>query len=218
MRTQIVKDLNRCRCRLKSHLYFYGIEYPLQFENIKTHWSKKFLNWIEALTMPDISGKIVIDLLLSEVRELRKLLLEANTHMRTMSKSDKYSRRAEILTSVPGVGIITAMNILTELEDINRFSNFDRFCSFVGLVPSTCSSGEKEKVRGITFRVHRLRKMIIECAWVAIGRDPAMSKSYLDYRHRMEANKAIIRIARKMLCRIYSLLKNDQIYEPGKVS
>ena len=105
MRTQIVKDLNRCRCRLKSHLYFYGIEYPLQFKNIKTHWSKKFLNWIEALTMPDISGKIVIDLLLSEVRELRKLLLEANTHMRTMSKSDKYSRRAEILTSVPGVGI-----------------------------------------------------------------------------------------------------------------
>lgn len=218
MRTQIIKDLNRCRHRLKSHLYFYGIDYPPQFETVKSHWSNKFMSWIESLVMADASGKIVIDILLSEVRELRKLLLEANTHMRNLSENEKYSRQTAILTSVPGIGIITAMNILTELEDINRFSSFDRFCSFVGLVPSTCSSGEKESVRGITFRGHRLRRMIIESAWVAIGRDPVMSKSYLDYRRRMDANKAIIRVARKMLCRIYSLLKNDQLYEPGRVS
>jgi transposase len=217
MRSQIVKDLNRCRCRLKALLYFYGIAYPAQFENVKSHWSKKFMSWIESLNMPDNSGKIVVNMLLSEVKELRKLLLDANTHMRNLSKTEKYQSSADILTSVPGIGITTAMNILTEIEDINRFKSFDHFCSFVGLVPSTCSSGEKESVRGITFRGHRLRKMIVESAWIAAYRDPAISKSYLEYRKRMESNKAIIRVAKKLLNRIYSLLKNKRLYETGKI-
>lgn len=217
MRSQIVKDLNRCRCRLKALLYFYGIAYPIQFDNIKSHWSKKFMSWLESLEMPDNSGKIVVDMLLSEVKDLRKLLLDANTHMRNLSKTDKYQSSADILTSVPGIGITTAMNILTEIEDINRFKSFDHFCSFVGLVPSTCSSGEKEGVRGITFRGHRLRKMIVESAWIAAYKDPAMSKSYLEYRKRMESNKAIIRVARKLLSRIYSLLKNKKTYETSKI-
>lgn len=217
MRTQVVKDLNRCKCRLKSFLYFHGIEYPPQFDRVNSHWSRKFMSWVESLIMPDSSAKIVINLLLSQVKELRSLLLEVNTHMRDLSKSDKYKLSAEILTSVPGIGITTAMNIITEVEDINRFGNFDRFCSFVGLIPSTCSSGDKEGVRGITFRGHRLRRLIVEASWIAVGKDPALSKSYLDYRRRMEANKAIIRIARKLLSRVYSLLKNKQLYETSRV-
>jgi len=218
MRSQIVKDLNRCRCRLKSYLYFFGIEYPEQFAKVQSHWSRAFIAWIETLQISDESGKIVLNLLLSEVKKLRKLLLEVNTHIRNLSRSEKYCQPGNILLSIPGVGITTAMNILTELEDINRFKNFDSFCSFVGLIPSTCSSGEKETVRGITFRGHRLRRIIVESAWIAARRDPALSHSFSLYSRRMESNKAIIRIARKLLSRIYSTLKNKQLYQTGRVA
>lgn len=217
-RCQIVKDLNRCRCRLKSYLYFHGIEYPEQFCKIQHHWSRAFISWIESLEIANGSGKTVLNLLLQEVKELRRLLLETNMHIRILARSEKYKELANILLSIPGIGMTTAMNILTELEDINRFKSFDCFCSFVGLIPSTCSSGEKETVRGITFRGHRLRRMIVESAWIAARQDPALSHSFSGYCRRMEVNKAIIRVARKLLSRIYSTLKNKQLYQTGKVA
>ena len=105
------------------------------------------------------------------------------------------------------------MIILTEIETINRFSNIDQLCGFIGLVPSTDTSGDKEKIGDITPRGHSiLRSAIIESAWIAAGHDPALNKSYHVYCNRMEANKAIIRIARKLTSRISFVLKNNQPY------
>ncbi|MCX6309584.1 MAG: transposase [Bacteroidia bacterium] len=41
-----------------------------------------------------------------------------------------------------------------EVEDINRFPNADKFASFIGLIPMSHSSGEKDKIGSITFRSH----------------------------------------------------------------
>ncbi len=62
----------------------------------------------------------------------------------------------------------------------------------------------------ITPRGHSvLRGAIIESAWMAARIDPALNKSYHEYCSRMEPNKAIIRIARKLLSRIRFVLKNN---------
>lgn len=75
---------------------------------------------------------------------------------------------AWILT-IPGIGLINAMFILTEVEDIDRFPNADKFASFIGLIPMSHSSGEKDKIGSITFRSHDyLRSAFIESAWVTI--------------------------------------------------
>jgi len=103
------------------------------------------------------------------------------------------------------------MIILTELETINRFESFDKLCSFIGLIPTTHSSGEKENIGEITHRGNSfLRGALVESAWIAARMDLALNKSYHDYCKRMEANKAIIRIARKLLNRIRFVLKNNQ--------
>src|ERR1035438_1691408 len=115
----------------------------------------------------------------------------------------------DLLISVAGVGFITAISILTELENINRFGNIDSLCGFVGLVPSKHSSGEKDRTGDITNRGHNvLRHALIESAWVAARLDPVLLKSYISYCKRMEPNKAIIRIAKKLLNRISYVLKN----------
>ena len=48
------------------------------------------------------------------------------------------------------------MTILTEIETIDRFTNLDKMCGYIGLVPSTRSSGEKEKPGDITPRGHKM--------------------------------------------------------------
>ena len=66
----------------------------------------------------------------------------------------------------------------------------------------------------ITFRSnHHLRAMLVESAWVAARQDPALMRAYHEYCKRMEPNKAIIRITRKLVNRIQFVLKNQQSYK-----
>ena len=131
-----------------------------------------------------------------------------------MSQSERYKKNGELLLSIPGIGLVTAMSFLTEIEDILRFENIDKFCSFVGLIPMTSSSGERDVVGNLTKRQNKiLRSLIIESSWIAIRNDPALMMAYQKLIKRMEPTKAIIRIAKKMLNRIRYVLKSQEIYE-----
>ena len=107
---------------------------------------------------------------------------------------------------------------MTHIETIDRFKNTDYLASYVGLIPNSHSSGESENKGEMTFRgqIH-LKKGLIESAWVASRIDPALTHSFIQLCKRMEPNKAIIRIARKLLNRIYYTLKKKHKYEYGMV-
>jgi len=213
-RRALVRDLVRFKLRIKSFLNFYGIEYPEEIKTSGKYWSNRFLDWLGELPMQEESGRQALDILVSEAKTQKKLLKEVTSQIKQLSESDRYSKRSKILRTVPGIALINAMAILTEVEDINRFPNAERFASFIGLIPMTRSSGEKEKVGEITFRSHDfLRCMFVESAWVAIRLDPALLMAYQKLVRRMEPNNAIIRIAKKLANRTYSVLKYDKPYE-----
>lgn len=212
-RAMLAKDLTRYKNRIKSFLHFRGIELPEAFNKPKSYWSNRFTKWLEDLEIPEPSGKASLNALLIQINHTRASVLLVTRQIRELAKSDRYRDRQKFLQSIPGIGILTAMIILTEIETIDRFANVDQFCGFIGLVPSTDSTGDHEVIGDITPRGHSvLRSAIIESAWVAARLDPALIKSYHDYCKRMEPNKAIIRIARKLISRIRFVLKNNQPY------
>lgn len=57
----------------------------------------------------------------------------------------------KLLHLIHGIGPITAITLLTEIIDLSRFKNTDHLASFVGLVPGSHSSGEKDKNTEMTF-------------------------------------------------------------------
>jgi len=165
-RSMLVQDLTRNKNRIKSFLYFHGIKFPASFENAKTHWSNRFINWLEAIELKEDSSKATLSLLISEGKKLRGTILDVTGRIKELSQTESYREQEALLRSVPGIGAITAMIILTEIETITRFSNTDHFHSFVGIVPSTRSSGEMHVVGEITPRGHgTLRSAIIESSW-----------------------------------------------------
>jgi len=102
---------------------------------------------------------------------------------------------------------------LTELIDIDRFSRFDKLAGFVGLVPSTRSSGDKDRIIGLSNRFNKyLRTILIEAAWVAVRKDPALVLSFSKLTKRMSKQKAIIRIAKKLLSRMDHVWRNRTKY------
>lgn len=217
-RKTLVKEINRYKSRSKSFLYYYGIKVPIELERDSIHWSKRYSVWLRGLKFETEDSRVTLDSLLDTVDHLRGKLLEINRRLRNLEKQGDYCDRITLLKTVPGIGLITSMTIITELENIERFRTIDKLSSYVGLLPSTNSSGENEKVGKISSRSNRqLRNMLIESAWVAIRQDPALMMSYGELRQRMEANKAIIKIAKKLLSRIRHVLKNNEPYEKGIV-
>lgn len=150
------------------------------------------------------------------MKDQRALLLRLNRQIRELSRTDTYKKNLEFLISIPGIGPLTAMKLLTELETMERFETFDQLASFVGLVPSTRSSGQNEISTGITRRRNSsLRAALIESAWIAIRNDPAMLAFYQKHCKSMMGNKAIVRVAKKLLNRIRHTLQAQELYEKG---
>ncbi|WP_316848625.1 IS110 family transposase [Pedobacter psychrodurus] len=114
------------------------------------------------------------------------------------------------------MGQITALLFITEIGDINRFRELDDLFSYLGLVPKVYGSGNKEHVLGMTHRAHhQLREKLIEASWTEVRLDPAMKMAFAHYCKGMGKNKAIIKIARKMLNRVRFVMKSQYSYVPA---
>jgi transposase len=217
-RRTISKEIVRTKNRIKSHLYYFGIEIPAPYAQ-KSYWSKRFSTWLGELELPIESAKRVLNEHLEMSEILRKKQYLMNKEIKRLAEKEIYKENYIFLLSVPGIGPLTAMMILTELVDIHRFKNTDNLCSYIGFIPMTHSSGENEKTGSITMRQNSiLRRAIVESSWVAIRNDPALILAYRNLVKRMDPQKAIIRIAKKLVNRILYVLKNKQFYVQAVVS
>jgi transposase len=217
-RRTLVKEINRYKSRTKSFLYYHNIRIPNELEKGSTHWSKRYTDWLKTLSLGSEYSNRTLSSIMETVEHLRGQLLQIERRLRQIEKASEYSQTISLLRTVPGVALITSLTIITEIENIERFSSLDKLCSFVGLVPSTNSSGDHERVGNITPRSNKqLRSMLIESAWIAIRQDPALMMRYGELRQRLDSNKAIVKIAKKLLSRIKHVLKNKEPYEKGIV-
>ena len=129
----------------------------------------------------------------------------------------QYKKDYYLYKSVPGIGGITASAIIAELGDIRRFNRLDELAAIVGLVPGMYQSSENKISLGMTKRSnHQLRSLLVEASWVAVRTDMALQQYYRQHAHK-EPNKAIIKVAHKLLSRIRAVIISGVPYQMGVV-
>ncbi|MGL6266400.1 MAG: IS110 family transposase, partial [Chitinophagaceae bacterium] len=216
-RTRLVWDQTRCKSRIHHMLMFSGIGLG-EFDGTK-YWSARFITFLQDLDCRSLHLRQSLNFALEEYVQIRKLILESTRAIRILSRQTIYADIQRVLQSIPGVGMINAMIMMTEIQDMNRFSNHIRLCSYAGIVPDKVGSGEIEKTRGITHRSNNyLRPAIIESCWTLVRLDPAMLALYNKYCQKMHENKAIIKIANIFLRRMRMLWFKKQEYVKGVLS
>jgi transposase len=216
LRYQLVKDQARMKNRIKGFLLFYGKRIPENYEMV--NWSGNFIKYLEELDFNSSIGKETLQEYLTELKEKKLRISKIIKSLRSSVKEYGSEEIIKKLCSIPGIGFLSAVTLLVELIDINRFKKTDELCSYVGLIPSVDSSGQKEKVLGLNGRHNKyLRNLLLESAWVAVRKDPALTLQFNKLSSRMSKQKAIIRIAKKLLCRIHFVWKNNKSYEIGIV-
>ena len=216
-RLKIVKTLTMSKNRIKSFLKYKGIGIPDAYK--EGNWSKGFMEWLNCLCFTESSSQAALQSYIREVMFLMDQLKQIDNAIKSLSEQSRYCNRVRLLTSVPSIGILTAMIILTELGDITRFKNTDHLCSYCGLTPNCYSSGQTERITGMSRRGNCIVKTaLIECSWMAIRKDPGLLLYYKQLLPRMNANKAIVKVSRKLLNRIAYVLRQQQEYVVGLVA
>lgn len=209
-RQKLLSDIRRCKCRIKSQLSFLGTKIPDELD--KPYWCKGFRSWLST-ALPDGSGNFVINLQLETLEEIERQKKRIEKQIMLLAK-EKYGTKVDLLRSIPGIGILAAMTLITELVDIGRFKTIDQFHAFLGLIPNVYASGDTEKVGQITKRNNAfLRPILIQSAWKAAKLDPSLGLAYTRLCKTMRPNRAIIRIAKKLSNRVRYVWKNQVKYE-----
>lgn len=125
-----------------------------------------------------------------------------------------------LLTSIPGIGAISALQMLGELALLSPNLSVRQWVAHSGLDPVHQLSGTSvHKPSRISRAGNRhLRRVLYMPALVAIRHDPYLKAFYaaLVARHKAKM-QALIAVARKLLHAIYGILKSHTPYDGAKL-
>lgn len=209
-------DIVRTRNRIWKMLDFHGIVPKLD----KDKPGKDDIKKLRDLTIdkPVLESLNVYIDLLEVFWQKQKSLRDA---LRKLTKKERYRKAYGIIRGMPGIGWFTAIRLVLEWgEDLTRFASSRKIAGFVGLAGSEYSTGETVRRGSLTGLGHkRSRTWLIECAWIAIRKDPVLLDKYKRVlRNTGSKKKAIVATARKLVGRLLHCVLKSQPYTVGLIA
>ena len=215
---QVQADIKRVRNRIRRMLEFHGLDNGLPAGRWSGAAYARLRQHLAEIEISD-SLRLSFEVMFRELEQVRQLQRELLLELRKLARSDRYKESVRLLMSAPGIGMLTAIRLALEWGDMSRFGRKEEFASFLGLVPSDYSSGDREHRGHITKQGNRsVRGWLTESSWVAIRYDPVL----LDKFRRVLRNcgskkKAIVAVARKLALRLRMVLLSGEPYVLGVV-
>jgi transposase len=181
----------------------------------KLIFSQKNRPWLETLPIP-AHELTALNQDLTLLDNLKARIEESN---QAIEKLFQENPKAQLLETIPGIGIFFATLIAHEVDDITRFPSPKKLAAYVGLVPSTYSSGNRTTHGRITKQGNKwLRWCFVEAVWPAVRKDPEIRRFYEKIKSRKGANPAKVATARRLLSIAYRMLKDNRPYEVRQLS
>lgn len=213
---QVQNDITRVKNRIRKFFDYND----LNGKNTSETWHAS--DWLAARKVGKREGPLgeslgihisAMDTLLEQRRQLRRRLVE-------LSRKPRYKKAVEILSSISGVGVHSAIRMILEWgEDWSRFANAAKVASYSGLISSEYSTGDDQHRGHITGQSRgAIRAILIQCAWTAIRHDPALKEKYVRvWKSSGSTKKAIVAVARKMVIRMRAIMLSGQKYQVGLI-
>jgi transposase len=151
--------------------------------------------------------------LLEQVEFLSAQIDKQTQLLRELSETALYRERVEILQSIPGIGMISVMELLLEPQDASSFRRAEQPAAYAGLTPSPYSSADKVRMGRITgLGKNSLRAILVEASWKLITKDQMMREKYEKIKIPSGGKRAIVAIARTLLLRMRRMLLDGRAY------
>lgn len=216
LRDVLVSELVGMKQRIKSLLLFEGIEFPPAPPG--SQWSFLVKDKLRKLACSG-TVRFKLDQLLDSLEFNEKQVLKAIREIRRYCQNDpELSQCMKYLMTLPGIGWITASQLLARIGDWRELNNIRQLGGFLGLVPTEHSTGERTD-RGSITRTgdERLRSKLIQASWSAIRQDGELREFfrtvYRKHPREIASRVAIVAVARKLSVRITVVLMKQRPYE-----
>jgi len=120
----------------------------------------------------------------------------------------------ELVTSVPGVGVLGAQVIVSEIgTDMSRFPSDGHLISWAGICPRNDESAGKRRSNRLRKGAPWLKTTLVQCAWAAVRKkDSYLQAQFHRIKSRRGPKKAIMAVAASILTAIYHMLKDGTLY------
>lgn len=155
-----------------------------------------------------LSIKISISLIASINQKINEV--DAEIQSRIVNRQ----RDLEIAMSIPGIDFVSGVTILAEIGNYRDFASPEQIAAYFGLVPYVYQSAGKLYTGPITkMGSKHLRWILVQVAHAASRvKNSMLRRFFLRVRGRRGYNVAIVALARKILCILYHLLINQEMY------
>jgi transposase len=162
------------------------------------------------------ADRFVVDQLWADYEHYAGQLDEIGSKLKAFAKKAAHQEKEAraVLKTVPGVGPVTIDVVLSELGDVTRFRNAKTVCAYAGLAPVVRQSGgKKPKDLGISKQGSRLlRWALVEASWRVVRISRKWKQLYERIAKRSGGKRAVVAVARKLLCVMYAMLKTMTPY------
>jgi len=181
--------------------------------------SAKFAEAVRELikTVPN-DVQLSIEALLTVFIAICKEVDTLEIHIEKIAYEDK---DVQLLMTIPGVGVITALTYKLEIGDPKRFKRSKSVGAFVGLTPTQYSSGETERQGSISKSGSKeLRSLLTEAAMSIMYCTKSWSKLKAfgwKIRKKHGHKKAKVAVGRKLAVIMHRMLIDNKRFEPGEV-
>ncbi|KGM93581.1 transposase [Clostridium novyi A str. 4552] len=177
-----------------------------------------------AISSLGLSIKITINIETIENfnKQIELILKELENVLHSNDISSKFKQNILLLMSIPGVGFISAVTILTEIGDFQGFLKPKQLVAYFGIDPSVNESGkfksDKDKISKRGTRFGRRALYAVALASIRTKRTgEANNKILLDYyKNNLNGKKkkvALVAIMHKLIKYIFAVLRNQKEYE-----
>jgi transposase len=204
-RDLLVKQRSALKGKINNLLAMQGIE--LKREALSSKIA------LERVLASPVSPMVQLELrvLVGQIRTLSESIAELEERL---EEEGQQLPGYENLTSIKGIGMLSATVLLTAIGKISDFADENKLAAYLGLVPKVENSNESERSGRITKQGNKLaRTALVQCGLVAKRYSPYLNRFYERIKQRRGGGKAKIALARKLVKIVYDTLKNRWVFE-----
>jgi transposase len=161
-------------------------------------------------------SEFVVSQMQLQLQQLNQRIKQCEQHLEDLVKksfAELYAR----LMSIPSIGKKTALEMIIITDGFTRFDDVKQLCAYVGVSPTTYSSGSSIKGRGSIAKLGqpRMRQLIYLCSWTAKTRNPACQQLHERMSTLGRPKKVInIAIAHKLLRQAWAVATQKVYFSP----
>lgn len=211
-RTQILKMQLQLANQVRGLMKTFGLIVPKSSGRV-------FEGHIRELLATNPGLERIILPLLAVWRELRSKAVELSKQLADVARR---SEQCQLLTSIPGVGVVTACSFVAAVEDPDNFARSRSVGAWLGLTTKRYQSGEVDYDGRISRRGDAyLRGLLYEAATVILTRahaDSELRSWGLRLREKIGFKRAAIAVARKLSVIMHTMLKSGELFVRSPVA